>query len=385
VPILIGLMGPSGSGKTFSALRLATGIQQVSGGDIFFIDTESRRALHYADRFKFRHIPFEPPFGSLDYLEAIQFAVGKGGGVVIVDSMSHEHEGPGGMMDYWEEETERLSGGDAAKRERVKMLAIQKPKQARRKLITGLLQLNANFIFCFRAKDTAKPMKNDKGRLEIVNLGYMPIAGEEFVFEMTVNCLLLPGAKGVPSQTSENIGERAMMKVPEQFTKLFGGAPRSLDEALGKDLAEWARGVPIGPPVETLIEYGNSAAKDGTVIMRMFWEGLSVKDRHSVGGIAQLEKWKAAAAKADEAGKTIEAAVDETAEVITLDPSQEATNVKPVRDATAQALFDIGKIEARKGSRALSTWMNGLAEPDWGLVEPLKQDLEAIADGADNT
>ena len=34
VPLLVGLMGPSGSGKTFSALRLATGIQTVSGGDI---------------------------------------------------------------------------------------------------------------------------------------------------------------------------------------------------------------------------------------------------------------------------------------------------------------------------------------------------------------
>jgi hypothetical protein len=36
VPLLIGLTGPSGGGKTYSALRLATGIQQVTGGDIYF-------------------------------------------------------------------------------------------------------------------------------------------------------------------------------------------------------------------------------------------------------------------------------------------------------------------------------------------------------------
>jgi adenylylsulfate kinase-like enzyme len=59
VPLLIGLTGPSGGGKTFSALRLATGIQQVTGGDIYFIDTESRRALHYADQFKFKHVELE--------------------------------------------------------------------------------------------------------------------------------------------------------------------------------------------------------------------------------------------------------------------------------------------------------------------------------------
>src|SRR6266849_4599710 len=62
-PLLIGLVGPSNSGKTFSALRLATGIQRVSGGDIWGIDTESRRMLHYADKFKFRHVPFGAPFG----------------------------------------------------------------------------------------------------------------------------------------------------------------------------------------------------------------------------------------------------------------------------------------------------------------------------------
>jgi ABC-type sulfate/molybdate transport systems ATPase subunit len=32
VPLLVGLYGPSGGGKTFSALRLATGIQEVTGG-----------------------------------------------------------------------------------------------------------------------------------------------------------------------------------------------------------------------------------------------------------------------------------------------------------------------------------------------------------------
>ena len=67
-PLLVGLVGPSGSGKTYSALRLATGFQRVTGGDIYFIDTEARRALHYADSFNFRHLPFGAPFGSLDYL-----------------------------------------------------------------------------------------------------------------------------------------------------------------------------------------------------------------------------------------------------------------------------------------------------------------------------
>lgn len=242
VPLLVGLTGPSGGGKTFSALRLATGIQSVTGGDIYFIDTESRRALHYADQFKFKHVPFDAPFGSLDYLAALQFCVKQGAKVVIVDSMSHEHEGPGGMVDLHDRIVDRMAGDDYGKRERVKMLAWSEPKQKRRQLINGILQLNANFIFCFRAKNTSKPVKNPKtGKNEVEQLGFMPIAGEEFVFEQTLNALLLPGAGGVPSWHSDQPGERTMIKLPEQF-KALGSSNKPLDEETGARLARWAAG-----------------------------------------------------------------------------------------------------------------------------------------------
>src|SRR4030066_2147662 len=53
VGLIIGMFGASGSGKTYSAMRLAS---CLSGGKPFaVIDTESRRALHYADMFKFDH------------------------------------------------------------------------------------------------------------------------------------------------------------------------------------------------------------------------------------------------------------------------------------------------------------------------------------------
>lgn len=252
VPLLIGLMGPSGGGKTFSALRLATGIQRISGGDIFMIDTEARRGLHYADQFKFRHVPFEEPFGSLDYLAALRFCVRQGAGVVIVDSMSHEHEGVGGLLDFHEAELTRMAGDNYGKREAMKMLAWGKPKAARRQLINGLLQMNTNFIFCFRAKNTVKPVKvtDDQGRsrTEVIPQGFMPIAGDEFVFEMTTNMLLLPGANGVPTWQTDNVGERTMMKLPAQFRDLMH-TPRALDEQMGMDLATWARGgAPTGDP-----------------------------------------------------------------------------------------------------------------------------------------
>jgi hypothetical protein len=196
-------------------LRLATGIQRVAGGDIWFVDTESRRALHYADKFKFRHIDFRAPFSSLDYLAAIEHCVKKGAKTIIVDSMSHEHEGPGGLLEMHEAETERLATAWKTSRERVQLTAWNKPKTERRRLINTVIQIEATFIFCFRAKEKLKIVKGKDPE----PLGFMPIAGEEFVYELTAKALLLPGAGGVPTWQSQNEGERMMIKLPEQFTR----------------------------------------------------------------------------------------------------------------------------------------------------------------------
>ena len=46
-----------------------------------------------------------------------------GARVVIVDSMSHAHEGAGGLLDAHEQELERMAGSDLSQRERVKFTA----------------------------------------------------------------------------------------------------------------------------------------------------------------------------------------------------------------------------------------------------------------------
>ena len=239
VPLLIGIDGPSGSGKTFSALRLATGMQRITGGDIYMIDTEARRSLHYAEQFKFRHVEFRAPFSPLDYLAAIEFCVKQAAGVVIVDSMSHEHEGPGGVLEWHEKEM----AGDFKKQ----FLAWAKPKAARRRLINTILQLGVNAIFCFRAKEKLKLVTGKDPQ----ELGWMPIAGEEFVYEMTTNILLYPGSGGVPTWKPTLPGERAMTKLPIQFAGIFE-KPQPLSEEIGQALAQWAAGDLKPPTVEQM-------------------------------------------------------------------------------------------------------------------------------------
>lgn len=271
-PLFVGLFGPSSSGKTYSALELATGIQSVVGGDIAFIDTENRRALHYADDFKFHHIDFQPPFGSLDYRDAIiaaeqQFKAK----TIIVDSMSHEHEGPGGMLETHEAVVRRMATWngvfDAKKAERVKMLAWNEPKQARRALLNTLVRSGANVICCWRAKHTSKPgkEKDDSGREKnvVIDMGYTPIGGEDFVFEMTVAALLLPGAQGVPTWNPERPGEKMMVKLTKDHAWLrdIAAKGKPLDRRIGAGLARWAQGS-VAPKAEERQEPAETRAEE---------------------------------------------------------------------------------------------------------------------------
>jgi ABC-type dipeptide/oligopeptide/nickel transport system ATPase subunit len=319
VPLLIGLMGSSGSGKTFSALRLATGIQTVTGGDIYFIDSEARRALHYADQFTFKHVQLDPPFGSLDYLAAIQHCVKQGAKVIVIDSMTHEHSGPGGYLMTQEAEVERMAGSDYAKRERVKMAGWIKPSALRQRMIAGILQLNVNLIFCFRAKEKTKPVKGGG----IQELGFMPIAGEELLFEQTVNCLLMPKSGGVPTWRSDQIGEKMMMKLPRQFEKLFADS-KPLDEETGRALAQWAKGgaasnpprdsapaatagSPAPPSVSEPAELSDAmvlandtlaaAARKGTAALRTAWANLDQDEKRAL--VHGMDAHKATAALVD--------------------------------------------------------------------------------------
>ena len=287
VGLLLGLVGPSSTGKTYSALRLATGIQRVVGGEIDVIDTENGRALYYADRFKFNHMRFGAPFSPLDYLAAIEHSVKRGSKVIIVDSMSHEHEGPGGVLEMHEREVQRLSGGDAAKAERVKMLAWSRPKQDRRKMINAILQLNANVIFTFRAKEKVRVVSGKPPEQR----GYQPIAGEEFIYEMVMKCLLLPGANGIPSWTSDYADERAMMKLPEQFKEIFA-QPKQLDEDIGVKLAQWASGTP--PPV-TVGDYDTCA--DAAALDRLEQRRMANWRATPTAAKSQLKAASEAAAK----------------------------------------------------------------------------------------
>ncbi len=128
-----------------------------------------------------------------------------------------------------------------------KMSGFIKPKADRAKLIQGM-QLSINVILCFRAKEKIKPVA---GKEPIV-LGWQAIAGDEFWYEMTTRCLLLPGANGVPSWDLGGLeqGEKAVVRRPEQFRDILRNGAQ-LYEDMGEAMARWASGSAIAAPVDT--------------------------------------------------------------------------------------------------------------------------------------
>jgi hypothetical protein len=247
VPVWIGLGGASGGGKTLSALRIATGIQKIVGGRISLIDTEAERSTVYApkkgdtarppDTFDFDLVPFSEPFGSLEYLNALRQCHERGSRVVIVDSWSHEHESSGGLLEQFEEELERLSKGDEAKAERVKMLAWKKPKAGRRRMINGALAMKIFVIGCFRTKNAIKLKKGEDPK----RIGEVPVSGDGFIYEFPLRLLVKAGSEGRPTLESKEEGEREWIRVPGFFKHLVS-ANSQLDERLGEEIAKWASG-----------------------------------------------------------------------------------------------------------------------------------------------
>lgn len=322
VPLLVGLMGPSGGGKTYSALRLARGIQEVAGGEIYGVDTEARRMLAYADTFAFKHLDFKPPFGSLDYLEAIRFCVSKGAKTIIVDSMTHEHIGQGGYLETAEATVKRIARTDEPsfeQRKKLGMLGWAEAGPKRQKMIEGIKQLNVNLIFCFRSKEKVKPAPKDAKDRDPIALGFMPLAGEDLLFEMSVNMLLLPRADGIPTWRSDAVGERMMMKLPEQFRPIFGEG-QTLDETAGRLMAEWASGKDIRGPAAAQIERQpaqrslkgdlQAAAERGTFALEQFIRGLTDVVKEEVALVRA--KYDAIAIAADAADPELAAIGDDT-------------------------------------------------------------------------
>jgi AAA domain-containing protein len=238
IGVLIMIAGPSGSGKTLSALRVATGL--ANGGPIFFCDTEHGRARIYADDFSFNHLELKEPFSPDRFEQAAVIAQRAGAAVLITDSFSHEHVGPGGVLDMFEAEIEKMTKGDVTKREALKYAAWIKPKVMHKHLVQRLWQLNCHIILCCHGEKKLDLIKNDRGKMvPNPDAGLSAVCSPDLPFAMTASFMLELKRPGVP----------LWMKHLNKWDALIP-LDRPLDEATGARIGAWARGEK--PPASNL-------------------------------------------------------------------------------------------------------------------------------------
>ncbi len=96
--IKMALQGPAGSGKTYSALLIAYGLT-LDWTKVAVIDSENGSSNLYSHLGNFNVLDIKAPFTPEKYIEAIRVCVKEGIEVIIIDSLSHEWDGPGGILD----------------------------------------------------------------------------------------------------------------------------------------------------------------------------------------------------------------------------------------------------------------------------------------------
>lgn len=208
----IAISGPSGSGKTFGALTLATAL----GKKIAVIDTENDSASTYADRFEFDTVCLRPAYTVDKFIQAVTAAVRGGYDVVVIDSISHEWVGDGGLLSK-KEELDAIKGTNQF----ANWAPISKDHERFKSLI---LNSDIAIIATMRSKQDYVLSQNDKGKQVPEKVGLAPVQREGMEYEF---------------MTVFDVDMNHVASVSKDRTSLFDGKRFKITSETGKELADW--------------------------------------------------------------------------------------------------------------------------------------------------
>jgi AAA domain-containing protein len=176
VKLKMGIQGPSGGGKTWGALSIASNLWP--GAKICVIDTENGSAELYADHFQFDTIPLGPPFHTDRYIAAIEAVVKHGYDVCIIDQISHQWDGEGGILRRKEELDQRPGSNSYTNWSKFT------PEHQRFK--EAIVQAPLHIIATMRAKQDYILETNDKGKQTPRKVGMAAVQREGFEYEFSL-------------------------------------------------------------------------------------------------------------------------------------------------------------------------------------------------------
>jgi ABC-type dipeptide/oligopeptide/nickel transport system ATPase component len=172
----LALAGPSGSGKTYTALTIATAL--AGDGEVAVIDTERGSASKYADCFLFDVQELES-FHPNNYINAIHEAEAAGYAVLVIDSLSHAWNGPGGLLEQVENITKRSKSGSSFN-------AWGEATPLQNRLIDTITRSKLHIICTMRTKTEYVIEPNAYGKSAPRKVGTAPVQRADVEYEFDV-------------------------------------------------------------------------------------------------------------------------------------------------------------------------------------------------------
>lgn len=234
--IKLALQGPSGSGKTYSALLLAYGITG-NWSQIAVIDTENHSADLYAHLGSFNVLSLEKPFSPERYIEAIDVCEKADMGVIILDSITHEWDGAGGVLDIHQ----AMMGNSFTNWSKVT------PRH--NAFVQKFLQSSCHIIATIRTKqDYVLSEKNGKMVPEKVGLKAVTREGMDFEFTLVFDLDIKHQAVASKDRTGLFMDKPDVLITPETGQKILKWCSQ------GKSLQEIIDQMKTAPSVDELRE-----------------------------------------------------------------------------------------------------------------------------------
>ena len=221
----LALAGPSGSGKTYSALLIAMGL---GGGKIGMIDTERGSGELYSHLCDFDVISLDPPYTVSRYIEAMKMFEQAKYDTIIIDSITHEWAGEGGLL----RSKEQLDTKAAASGNFNPFASWAKITPHHDRFISAMLSSPCHIVATMRAKSVYVQEGST-----IKKRGVEPVQRDQIEFEFTV----------VMDINAEHIAVAS-----KDRTELFGGWMEQITPRVGERLLHWLNvGETVSPERES--------------------------------------------------------------------------------------------------------------------------------------
>ncbi len=216
----LGLEGPSGSGKTYSGLLIARGL--APNGNIAVIDTENSSASLYSHLTEFDVAELEPPYTPERYIELIEEA-SKHYDVLIIDSISHEWRGKGGILEIHD----NMPGNSFQNWAKVN------PRHDA--FMQAMLQAPCHIIATMRSKETYL-MQEQNGKQQVKKAGMEALQRDGVIYEFTTVLTL-----DISNQATRNKDRTGIFHVDRWFVP---------SEETGQMFKDWLEGGAEPPRVD---------------------------------------------------------------------------------------------------------------------------------------